>query len=244
MNNRLRLNPDSPFRQYTLASRSIVYSALFVVPLFLLYEATALLFRHEIGNIRNGADVLLKQVLGLIGVYGFLNVSLVFLAGLLIVIWKNYHRIRPIRHNYFILMFGESVLYALVLGGVVSWIVQTVMLGPSSINLSTQVIISLGAGIYEELLFRVLLVTGLYLLLHRVMGVRTVSAYVIAAVIAAVIFSGFHYIGPLGDTWALHSFLFRLIAGLVLSGLYILRGYGITAYTHTLYDLFVTFRII
>jgi membrane protease YdiL (CAAX protease family) len=61
-------------------------------------------------------------------------------------------------------------------------------------------------------------------------------------VLAALVFSGFHYVGALGDVWTWPSFLFRFIAGLVLSGLYITRGYGITAYAHALYDLLVTFK--
>ena len=53
----------SPFQHYLLASRSTLYSALFALPLFALYEAAALLFRQDMANIRNGADVLLKQIL-------------------------------------------------------------------------------------------------------------------------------------------------------------------------------------
>ena len=233
---------SAPFVRYALSSRSVLYSALFALPLFLLYEVMALIFREEVDNIRNGADVLLKQLLGLVGVYGLINVSIVMLVGLVVVIWYNRHQVSgPIRIRYFALMFGESILYGLGLGMVVSWIVRTVLLATGTGNLQTQIIISLGAGVYEELVFRVFLVSGLYLFLYRLIGLRNISAYVISAVSAALIFSGFHYIGPLGDTWELHSFLYRFVAGLVLSGLYILRGYGIAAYTHALYDLFVTF---
>lgn len=242
----MSFNQASSIERYFLASRSTVYSALFALPLFLLYEAMAMMFRHEIDNIRNGADVLLKQIFALVGVYGLFNVSLVLLAGLLVIIWMNRQQIpRPIRGSYFLLMLGESVLYALGLGAVVSWIVQTILLAtPSAINLQTQVIISLGAGIYEELVFRVLLVSGLYMVLHRVVRMGSTPAYVVSAVLAAFVFSAFHYIGAFGDPLTLPSFLFRFVAGLVLSGLYILRGYGITAYAHTIYDLFVTFRVI
>ena len=59
----------------------------------------------------------------------------------------------------------------------------------------------------------------------------------IETLLGAAIFSAFHYIGPYGDRWQLYSFLFRLIAGLFFSGLYLLRGFGITAWTHALYDV-------
>ena len=67
---------------------------------------------------------------------------------------------------------------------------------------------------------------------------------VITAVIGAAVFSAFHYIGPFGDPLQLPSFLFRCIAGLMLTGLYLGRGYGITAYTHSFYDLWITFGVI
>jgi len=54
---------------------------------------------------------------------------------------------------------------------------------------------------------------------------------------SAVIFSGFHYVGPFGDTLTVASFTFRAVAGLVLSGLYVARGFGIVAWSHALYDL-------
>jgi hypothetical protein len=58
-------------------------------------------------------------------------------------------------------------------------------------------------------------------------------------VTAAFIFAGFHYIGPYGEPLALGSFTFRTIAGLLFTGLYVLRGFGITAWTHALYDVFL-----
>jgi membrane protease YdiL (CAAX protease family) len=59
----------------------------------------------------------------------------------------------------------------------------------------------------------------------------------LAVVVSALIFSSFHYIGPLGDTFALPSFTFRAIAGVVFSVLFVARGFGIAAWTHALYDL-------
>jgi hypothetical protein len=57
--------------------------------------------------------------------------------------------------------------------------------------------------------------------------------------LGALIFSAFHYIGPFGDRFTLASFTFRAVAGLLFSGLYVLRGFGITAWTHALYDVFL-----
>ena len=77
---------------------------------------------------------------------------------------------------------------------------------------------------------------------HRIaarslLGWRPVPAGALATVLGAAIFSAFHYIGPYGDRLELYSFAFRMIAGLFFSALYLLRGFGITAWTHALYDV-------
>jgi membrane protease YdiL (CAAX protease family) len=99
--------------------------------------------------------------------------------------------------------------------------------------------LSLGAGLYEELLFRVLLVSGLLMLARRVLGFGTTLANTFAVVLGALIFSAFHYVGPYGDPLRLDSFVFRSIAGVAFSALYVFRGFGITAWTHALYDVLV-----
>jgi hypothetical protein len=102
--------------------------------------------------------------------------------------------------------------------------------------------LSLGAGIYEELLFRVVLVSLFAWVARRVFGWRPLAAGTTATLAGAVVFSAFHYIGPYGDAWELYSFVFRTIAGVFFSALYLTRGFGITAWTHALYDVFLLVR--
>jgi Type II CAAX prenyl endopeptidase Rce1-like len=64
---------------------------------------------------------------------------------------------------------------------------------------------------------------------------------VAATVLGAAIFSAFHYIGPYGDQLQVYSFVFRMVAGLFFSALYLVRGFGITAWTHALYDVSLLF---
>jgi hypothetical protein len=106
-------------------------------------------------------------------------------------------------------------------------------------GVGARLMLSLGAGLYEELLFRVLLVSGLLLLARRVMRLGPGLANTFAVGLAALIFSAFHYIGPFGDPLRLDSFVFRTIAGIAFSALYVFRGFGITAWTHALYDVIV-----
>jgi len=65
------------------------------------------------------------------------------------------------------------------------------------------------------------------------------GANIFAVTAGALIFSLFHYIGPYGQPLRLDSFIFRTVAGLLFSGLYVTRGFGITAWTHALYDVFL-----
>jgi hypothetical protein len=65
------------------------------------------------------------------------------------------------------------------------------------------------------------------------------AAGLFAVGVGALIFSAFHYIGPYGDRLTLGSFAFRTVAGILFSSLYLLRGFGITAWTHALYDVFL-----
>jgi membrane protease YdiL (CAAX protease family) len=102
-----------------------------------------------------------------------------------------------------------------------------------------RLMLSLGAGLYEELLFRVVLVSALAIAARTLFGWRPRAAGIFATLAGATLFSAAHYIGPFGDPLKLQSFVFRLLSGLAFSALYLQRGFGITAWTHALYDVMV-----
>ena len=109
----------------------------------------------------------------------------------------------------------------------------------ASMGVGTRLMLALGAGLYEELLFRVLLVGGLAAGFRWLLGGQAIAAGIAAALIGALVFSAFHYIGDYGDKLELASFTFRAIAGLAFSALYLTRGFGVTAWSHALYDVYV-----
>ena len=88
-------------------------------------------------------------------------------------------------------------------------------------------------------MFRVIIAGALDVAARRVLGWRPWMAGVFAVVVSATVFSAAHYIGPYGDPFQVESFVYRLIGGTVFSALYLTRGFGITAWTHALYDLLV-----
>jgi hypothetical protein len=232
---------------YFEQSRSHRYSLLFALPLLLAYEILEAVapVRSAGGVIRNGADVILTGLFtAVLGPRGPLVFMALVIGGALILAWRDH---RPLRARIFVAMFVESCVLALVFGFVVGAVTLR-LLGPlRALAAGSQVLhaplvarltLSLGAGLYEELLFRVVLVAlisnGLKLL-----GFARLTAGVIAVIVGALLFSAFHYVGPLGDPFRLDSFVFRALAGVAFSALYLTRGFGITAWTHALYDVAV-----
>jgi len=239
-------------------SRAPRYSVVFALPLLLAYEALAAAIagpRSE-SQIRNGADVLLKEVF--VAAAGR-NGPLIFIASVIAIgIWfvardikRTGQSIRPVVFGG---MLAESIALAAVFGVVIGTIttrvlgslhVMAMIAGAGAgrpiaqMSWTTRLMLSLGAGLYEELLFRVLLVSALAALARVVFGFGVKGAGVFATLVGALIFSAFHYIGPFGDPFRLTSFTFRAISGVAFSALYLLRGFGITAWTHALYDAFL-----
>jgi hypothetical protein len=249
--------------RYWRASRAPRYSLTFAFPLLVAYEALAFTLSHSaMTGVRNGADVLLKSAFVVLGGRNGLIVFGVLLVGTgAVLAWRDRKRAGPMEARVFGLMALESALYALLFGVVVGTLTG-LLLRPfhpavaagipaeaahrlslqgslAALALPAQLMISLGAGLYEELLFRVLLVGGLAWLAGRLFGWRRGAAGIFATIVGALVFSAFHYVGPYGDRLELTSFLFRTVAGVLFSALYLLRGFGITAWTHALYDIFV-----
>lgn len=241
----------SPLAPYWRLSRTPRYSILFALPLLVLYELLAFALSHDaITGVRNGADVLLKSVfIALGGRWGVVVFGVLLVGGGAVLVWRDMRASGgQLRGRVFLGMLAESVGYALLIGmvtatltGLVLRTVPALALAPMQrLGLPTQLMVSLGAGLYEELLFRVLLVSGLAAVARRGFGWTAGAAGVFATLVGATVFSAFHYIGPYGDNFTASSFTFRLIAGLIFSALYLLRGFGITAWSHALYDVFLS----
>jgi membrane protease YdiL (CAAX protease family) len=101
-----------------------------------------------------------------------------------------------------------------------------------------QAITFVGAGIYEEVLFRLLLFSALAFLL-RLAYLPSLLAVPLAAVGSAALFSGAHHVGPFGESYDPYVFLFRMVAGVYFALVFRLRGFGVAAGAHALYDVVV-----
>jgi len=242
-------------RTYWQASRAPRYSLLFALPLLIFYQVLAALAPPGPGGmgVRNGADVILESVfVWLAGAWG---PRLFMLCLIGVGAWLIARDVRANRNLSPVVLGGmllESVCLSLVFGVVVGSLTAALLGAPppplmldftaQRLSRWTMLMLSLGAGIYEELLFRVVLVGLIAWGAKKLLGWRPLVAGIAATVLGALIFSAFHYIGPFGDRFEVYSFVFRTIAGLFFSGLYLLRGFGITAWTHALYDVFLLLR--
>ena len=240
----------SKLGSYWALSRAPRYSVTFALPLLLLYEALAASLSRFAGEqMRNGADVMLRSLsIAVAGRRGPVIFVTCVIAVSIFLIARDLKRAGRLEPRVFVWMTAEAVALALVFGLVIGTVTAK-LLSPFSplailgaqpkMGVGARLMLSLGAGLYEELLFRVLLVSGLLLLARRVMRLGPRLANTFAVGLGALIFSAFHYIGPFGDPLRLDSFVFRTIAGIAFSALYVFRGFGITAWTHALYDVIV-----
>jgi membrane protease YdiL (CAAX protease family) len=229
---------------YWTTTREPRYSLVFVLPFIVAYQVGILILAHAGGQgfeLRNAADVLMRQVVGLLGLSGNL-VS----GAVVIVVLFAWHAARGkswrLRTGYVLGMGLESVLYGLVL--ILLYAVVVVRLESrflaSSEGLRTmagQLVLGIGAGVYEEFLFRLVLIGCIGYLLRR-LGAGWLSSMAVASLVAAVAFAAFHALGQEG-TAALDAgpFAFRTLAGLVFAGLFWLRGFGVTVGTHACYNV-------
>jgi hypothetical protein len=237
---------------YWAESRQPWASLVFVAPLLVGYEAGVLWMGPE--AVRNGADAWLRQLLELIGFGQY------FLLPILIVCillgWHHTTR-RPWRLSRGLLwgMAGECLVLTLclwLLARMQGILLQTVAcpfgrtavmpyrweagLGISSIV--QDAVRYLGAGIYEELLFRLILLSLVVWGLRRV-GLGPGRGLVAGVVLTSLLFSTAHYVGQYGEPLQWNSFLFRFLAGVFFSILFVYRGFGIAAGVHAGYDILV-----
>ena len=244
--------PVGGLRHYLTVTRGPWYSFVFALPVLLAYEALIWLFGGR--NIVNGADAVMSRLLQpIMLVFGssrdqVLAVLLVIGGICCLVSHRRRYAGRDdghLRGKYFLAMLAESCVYGLFFGYAVSLVMASLLphgllqVGGAQGGVLFNLTMALGAGIYEELFFRVIIMGGLALAILRLAKWSPAAAWVVAALLSSFIFSAFHYVGNLGDTFTVQSFMFRFISGLLLASLYGLRGFGVAVWTHALYDVLV-----
>ena len=211
-------------------------SLLMVIPLFLTYQIGLLA-----SPMSNGADFVTTRLLALLGhnLFYYLLFNLAVLAGL--VAAARYAKGTRARLRHLPGLLFESLVYSIFFAQGVHLLARLVGLGwvlavgGAVTQLVPIIAMSAGAGLYEELVFRVGLMGGLAWLGRRRLP-EGVSLG-LAVIFSSLIFSGVHHLGALGDPFQINVFLFRFLSGVLFCALYRTRGLAVAAYTHCFYDI-------
>ncbi|NUQ66051.1 MAG: CPBP family intramembrane metalloprotease [Pirellulales bacterium] len=238
---------------YWAESRQPLASLVFVSPLLVVYEIGILALGPDAA--RNGADVWLRRLLELMdfGQYFLLPA----LTVCILLAWHHTtHRPWQFRGGLLSAMAIESMLLAVCLrlilqlqGGLFDMVVAAADASAKTVPLSISqklggLVGYLGAGVYEELLFRLILLSAVAWGMRR-FGCTWAPSMTVAVVATSLVFAAAHYVGPYGESVDIFAgpfwfgFLFRFLAGVFFSVLFVYRGFGIAAGTHAAYDILV-----
>jgi len=193
--------------------------------------------------VRNAADVVTRELVALadhdMAAYGALTLAIGGTFAILLILAGRGHALRWSRFGW---MAAEGIFYAVAMRVVANYVVGRVFLAEGfPQGAFAGLVMSFGAGFYEELAFRVLLFgAGLKLIavfFPLVSGPRRAVAWIGWALVSAGIFSAWHYVGALGDPFDARSFLFRWVCGAVFVVIYAFRGFAPAVWTHAVYDI-------
>jgi hypothetical protein len=224
------------------------------LPVFVVYQLGVVFL-----NVRNATDLVTMRLLELSHGDRLLYLGLTASIGLVMSgVFAVLGRGQTLHPKKLVQIVIEGAAYAIAMGAATSWIVGKLFAGPAAGAVAdagpfTGLVMSLGAGFYEELAFRAVLF-GLgakvlvWLFARQKVGlvgqaprlsVTSIAVMVVWAFVCAAAFSGMHYLGSLGDPFELKSFVARMVLGLMLTLVYAMRGFAAAVWTHALYDVWV-----
>ncbi|MCE9592140.1 MAG: CPBP family intramembrane metalloprotease [Planctomycetes bacterium] len=234
-------NSKSPLANpngYWQKSQQPLQALFFLIPLIIFYDVGLIFFARGKDIV---AHSLLKEAYEWVGATG------VYLPGLIVVVMLlSMHVIRRDPWRFDVRLYGlmwlESILLAvplfvflLVLARQAPPANVALAGGPAPVGWEANVVFSIGAGIYEELLFRLIAIAFIHMIVVDVLALPRHVGAVAAIAISSIAFSLYHF-----PTWASFDtaeFFLRAVAGVYLAGVYLLRGFGVVSATHAIYDI-------
>jgi hypothetical protein len=222
------------------------------LPVFLAYQLGVVFL-----NVRNASDVVTSQLIELARGDRWIYAGLTTAMGMaMVAVFAVLGRGQVLRARKLVQVVIEGAGYAAAMGAGTSWVVGRMFAGPSARTVGgpfAGLVMSFGAGFYEELAFRVVLFgLGAKVLVSIFAKKRSgvsndasapkLKAFALMAVwalVCAAMFSGMHYAGALGDAFDARSFVARAVLGLALTVVYMTRGFAAAVWTHALYDVWV-----
>jgi hypothetical protein len=103
------------------------------------------------------------------------------------------------------------------------------------------ILVAVGAGIYEEFVFRLLLIGLAMLIFVDLLDLPNDGVAVAAVIGAGALFSIYHFVGRpiIREEFPWYEFIFRTVAGIYLGGVFYYRGFGIVVGAHAFWNVYV-----
>jgi len=231
------------FEDYRRSTLHPLPCLFFLLPLLMLYEV-GIWYLPPGESLRNGADAWLRWALQSFGLAQLYWAPALVACFFLAWSWKRRDDLPDDLPGVCVGMAIESLALGLGL-----WVLyrstaplKTLLAVPCPEASAFHVIVTyIGAGIYEEVLFRLLLYSGLAAF-FRIVRLAWPLTLLLAAGVSSLLFAAAHHAGPFGEPFHDQVFIFRTLAGLYFAAIYQLRGFGITVGAHVCYDVLASVK--
>jgi hypothetical protein len=227
-------------------------SLIFVAPLIVMYEVGTLYFTTAAQHGQDQQIIAFSKMGDFFRLFGATGRHMPALAVIVILLCTHIFR----RDSWAVQlttlagMAAESLVLGLPLLGVAFLLNRYMPViglqspqqpsGGVQSPMMDRLIMDIGAGVYEEFVFRFSLFALLSALLSDVMKIKDGQAYLLMVVTSAILFSAYHYWSPT-EYFNWRVFAFRTVAGIYFGIIFLCRGFGITAGSHCAYDIIITF---
>lgn len=232
-------------RGYFGLSASPLHVLVFLIPVIIAAEMGTLGLANEGIGAQLAAHRMLVRFFDLFGVVGLHLPALAIVVTLFVqhVLSKDRWRIEPIVPAAMVVesafLTGPLLILVLILQPAAAPVAAVFQGDPASLTPRSGILLALGAGLYEEVLFRLVIITGIHFVAADLFRIPDSGAKVLAVAASAVLFALHHdTTGPDGALQA-RLFAFYILAGLYFGLLFLTRGLGIAVGVHAVYDLLV-----
>lgn len=226
------------WHRYLTDTRSASFAVLATLPLVCLYGVGLV---HASDDARSALDVVSGSLLAAVGTQRYL-LGLAAVTTLALAVVISQLRARTLRHAALLAPLTlEACLYGATMGALILYVMERQhLMGPVwlvSADTVEHAVMSAGAAVHEELLFRAALMPALALGAERWLAMPRPVAWIVAIGASSLAFAGAHHLA--GEPWDTFAFSYRTLAGVVFGALFVSRGFGAAAWTHATYDFFV-----
>jgi len=223
--------------RYLIAARRPLPILLFLLPLIALYAVGSIVFAS---GLAVGTEQTLDAIFGVFGVFGrhLPSIALITTYLILHLIRKDPWNVRP---RTLALMSLESIVLALPLLVLSRALAMATLadtpVDPHDLELGARLTLAVGAGLFEETLYRLVLISVIHALAVDALGLKNSTGWAIAILVSAGIFAAVHHLPPNAGTDATMIRAFYFIAAAYFGGVFASRGLGIAVGAHIVYDI-------